>query len=54
MTARELIAQLETCDLDKEVAIIMSVTFEDQDDVVRIIFKEIRDVIEEEKIIGLQ
>ena len=53
MTARELIKRLETCDLDKEVAIIMSIMVDDPDQV-RILFKEIRDVIEEASIIGIQ
>lgn len=53
MTARELIAHLSTCDLDKEVTIVISIIGEGEAGY-DLILREIKGVIENEGMIGIQ
>ncbi len=53
MTARELIKYLESCDLDKDVAVIMSIVSENEEEF-GVLLREVKDVIENEDIIGIQ
>lgn len=52
MTARELIKALESCDIDKPVSILVSIIGEN-DDGYNVLLREIRDVVEEDQVIGL-
>jgi hypothetical protein len=53
MTARDLIKTLECCDLDKEVAILISIV-EETEEGYGVILKEIETVVENEGIIAIK
>ncbi len=53
MTARELIKRLEACDIDKEVAIVMSIVSETDEDYA-VLLREIHEVIDNATVIGIQ
>lgn len=53
MTARELIKNLEACDLDKTVSIVVSIIAETEDSY-GVLLREIQEVIENEEVIGIQ
>lgn len=52
MTGRELIKQLESCDLDKEVYLVISVISEG-DEQLGIVVRDLKYVSEEDKMIGI-
>lgn len=56
MTVRELVKQLETCDLDKQVALIISVLSEnpEMDNSVNLLLREVIGVVENQTIVGIQ
>lgn len=53
MTARDLIKMLECCDLDKEVAILMSIISETEEGY-GVILKEIETVVENDEVIAIK
>lgn len=56
MTVRELIKHLETCDLDKQVALIISVLSEnvDTENSVNLLLREVIAVVENQNMVGIQ
>jgi len=53
MTARDLMKALETCDLDKEVGIVISI-IKNEDEAYVIVLKPIEEILEREDHIALK
>lgn len=53
MTGRQLIKEIEACDLDKNIVLIVSVLSEDSD-ALNLLLREINGVIENKDFIGIQ
>lgn len=53
MTARDLIKLLETCDLDKKLALVVSVISEDSSSM-NLLLREVSNIVEQPELIVIQ
>lgn len=53
MTVRDLVKELESCSLDKEVFLIASV-LEENEDAVKFLLKQINQIVENGEFVGIQ